>query len=169
MHGCAHYEQKCRLFAPCCNKWYTCRLCHDAASDHEVDRYTYATMCCMLCQKVQPVGQTCMNCQASMARYYCSVCHLFEDSTSPVRSIYHCDACGICRVGKGIEKDFFHCPRCDICMALNLRDRHKCVENSLRANCPVCLQYMFTSTKVVIFLVRRSRRAHRGRLAERST
>jgi len=88
-----------------------------------------------------------------MARYYCDVCHLFEDSMA--RSIYHCPHCGICRVGRGLGQDFFHCPRCDICMAIALKDNHRCVENSLKANCPVCMQYMFTSTKVVVFMVRR--------------
>ena len=87
-----------------------------------------------------------------MARYHCTICHLFEDSRS--RRIYHCADCRICRVGEGLGKDFFHCPRCDICMAMSLKDKHTCVEQTLRANCPVCLQYMFTSTKVVVFMVR---------------
>jgi len=62
VHGCQHYQTKCRILAPCCRRWFTCRLCHDAASDHEVDRYAITTMCCMLCQTVQPVGAVCTAC-----------------------------------------------------------------------------------------------------------
>jgi hypothetical protein len=68
--GCKHYQQKCRLLAPCCQRWYTCRLCHDADADHEVDRYAYTTMCCMLCGTVQPVGPACTHCNASVRLQY---------------------------------------------------------------------------------------------------
>ena len=37
--GCRHYKRRCRLVAPCCGVPYVCRLCHDEASDHHVDRY----------------------------------------------------------------------------------------------------------------------------------
>ena len=37
----------------------------------------------------------CASCGASMARYYCSICHLFDDE--PGRHIYHCPFCNFCR------------------------------------------------------------------------
>jgi hypothetical protein len=94
----------------------------------------------------------CVCVPGQMAKYYCATCHLFEDS--PTRPIYHCPDCRICRVGRGLGHDFFHCPRCDICMAIGRRAGHRCVENALKTNCPICQQYMFTSTRVVIFMVR---------------
>lgn len=37
--GCTHYKRNCALVAPCCNKIYTCRLCHDEQEHHKIDRY----------------------------------------------------------------------------------------------------------------------------------
>jgi len=36
--GCKHYKQNCKLVAPCCNKLFTCRRCHDEVADHLMDR-----------------------------------------------------------------------------------------------------------------------------------
>lgn len=36
--GCNHYKRKCKLFAPCCDKLFTCIRCHDEEADHSVDR-----------------------------------------------------------------------------------------------------------------------------------
>lgn len=38
---------------------------------------------------------SCTACGASMARYYCPICHLFDDE--PGRHIYHCPFCNFCR------------------------------------------------------------------------
>ena len=32
---CHHYERECLIIAPCCNKVFPCRLCHDDKSDHK--------------------------------------------------------------------------------------------------------------------------------------
>lgn len=52
-------------------------------------------MCCMLCGTRQPVAGSCSSCGGSMAGYYCSICHLFDDE--PGRDIYHCPFCNVCR------------------------------------------------------------------------
>eukprot|EP01041_Mallomonas_annulata_P006915 gene6915-14045_t len=38
--GCSHYKRGCKLVAPCCNRAFTCRLCHDDhyQNDHTLDR-----------------------------------------------------------------------------------------------------------------------------------
>ena len=141
----------CKILAPCCGKWFTCRLCHDAVNDHEVDRYSIKTMICMVCKAVQPASPECNNCGIQMARYYCSICHIWENKSD--RPIYHCSDCKICRVGQGLEIDYFHCPTCDICMSMSMKGKHHCVEKSLHSNCPICFEYMFTSTKHVVFMV----------------
>jgi ribosomal protein S27AE len=35
---------------------------------------------------------------------------------------------------------------------MTLKDKHKCLENTLDRDCPICLGYLFTSTQPVIFL-----------------
>jgi tyrosyl-DNA phosphodiesterase 2 len=90
-----------------CERWYTCRFCHDLAEDHILPRKETKNMLCMLCGCAQRVSDTCVKCGETAARYYCGVCKLWNDDSN--KSIYHCNDCGICRVGQGLGKDFFHC------------------------------------------------------------
>ncbi|GBF95645.1 hypothetical protein Rsub_08627 [Raphidocelis subcapitata] len=141
--GCRHYRRRAQLVAPCCGKAFTCRLCHDEASDHRMDRYSVAEMVCMPCGLRQPVAAACARCGEGAARYYCSICHLFDDE--PGRSIYHCPFCNVCRRGQGLGVDFFHCMQCNACMSLSLFNQHTCRERAMEGNCPVCHEYLFDS------------------------
>lgn len=135
----------------CCGKWSVCRFCHDEESDHHVNRHATQQMMCMHCNLIQPVAQTCVGCQQLLGRYYCDVCKLWD--SDPKKNIYHCDKCGICRIGKGLGQDYFHCDKCNVCMAIHLKDNHRCIERNLESDCPICGEYMFTSTHTVIFMV----------------
>ncbi|KAJ3411385.1 hypothetical protein HDV05_002310 [Chytridiales sp. JEL 0842] len=150
--GCKHYQRATKLQAHCCGKWYTCRFCHDEVSDHNIIRNLTTTMMCMYCNMVQPAGQDCINpeCCKKVSKYYCKECKLWDDD--PRKNIYHCYDCGICRIGKGLGQDYFHCKKCNVCMAISLKGRHKCIERNLESDCPICGEYMFTSTTTVIFM-----------------
>ncbi|CAI9281352.1 unnamed protein product [Lactuca saligna] len=142
--GCKHYKRNCKLVASCCNKSYTCRHCHDEATDHVMDRKATTMMICMKCLIIQPIGPTCstVSCNSlSMARYYCSICKLFDDE----RQIYHCPHCDLCRIGEGLGIDFFHCMNCNACMSKSL-SKHICREKCLEVDCPICHEYIFTSS-----------------------
>ncbi|KAI9209647.1 zinc-ribbon-domain-containing protein, partial [Polychytrium aggregatum] len=150
--GCSHYQRSAKLQAHCCGKWFTCRFCHDEISDHNIIRNLTTTMMCMYCSTVQPAGQQCINtaCGRKVSKYYCHECKLWDDD--PKKNIYHCYDCGICRIGKGLGIDYFHCKKCNVCMAISLKNRHKCIERNLESDCPICGEYMFTSTTTVIFM-----------------
>ncbi|XP_026190618.1 uncharacterized protein LOC34623526 [Cyclospora cayetanensis] len=117
--GCTHYRRKCKIVAPCCQRIYWCRHCHNEANEenqenaHEVDRHAVEEVVCATCGVRQPV--------------------------------YHCDECGICRSGG--RESFFHCPTCGSCYPLQLRNKHKCLENAMKRQCPVCLEDMFSSLR----------------------
>lgn len=115
------------------------------------DRQDTKNMLCMICLKLQPAGQYCEYCNEQMACYYCDKCKLWDNDSS--KSIYHCDECGICRQGKGLGEDFFHCKKCNICMSISMK-QHKCIERNLECDCPICGEYLFTSTSTVIFMVK---------------
>ncbi|XP_016511441.2 zinc finger protein BRUTUS-like At1g74770 isoform X1 [Nicotiana tabacum] len=146
--GCNHYKRNCKLLAPCCKKLFTCIRCHDdTTTDHSLDRKTITQMMCMKCLKIQPVGPSCStpSCSSfSMGRYYCKICKLFDDE----RQIYHCPFCNLCRLGKGLGNDYFHCMNCNACMSKSL-SIHICREKCLEENCPICHEYIFTSTNPV--------------------
>lgn len=108
--GCLHYRRNVKLQCAACEKWYTCRLCHDEAEEHILPRKLTKHMLCMLCGYAQKASDTCVNCGECAAQYYCNVCKLWSDDVN--KPIYHCDDCGICRVGHGLDKDFFHCKAC---------------------------------------------------------
>ncbi|PKA59692.1 RING finger and CHY zinc finger domain-containing protein 1 [Apostasia shenzhenica] len=146
-YGCEHYKRNCKLMAACCNKLFTCRFCHDKVSDHSMDRKATTEMMCMRCLAVQPIGPTCQTPSCSeflMAKYYCNICKFFDDE----RSVYHCPFCNLCRVGKGLGIDFFHCMKCNCCLGMKLVE-HKCREKGLETNCPICCDFLFTSSAAV--------------------
>ncbi len=105
--GCEHYRRNVKLQCFTCQRWYTCRLCHNENEDHILPRAETRHMLCMLCGHAQRAGDMCAKCGTSAARYYCNTCKLWNDD--PEKSIYHCNDCGICRVGEGLGKDFIHC------------------------------------------------------------
>lgn len=107
MLGCAHYKRNIKLQCSACDRWYTCRFCHDEVEDHSLNRRETKNMLCMLCGCAQPASEECAQCGERGAWYYCSVCKLWDDDSK--KSIYHCNDCGICRVGQGLGKDFYHC------------------------------------------------------------
>ena len=105
--GCSHYKRNVKLQCSTCDRWYTCRLCHDENEDHVLVRKETKNMLCMLCGCAQRAGEFCVDCGERTAWYYCNVCKLWDND--PSKSIYHCNDCGICRKGRGLGKDFFHC------------------------------------------------------------
>ncbi|KAL6182863.1 hypothetical protein ACLB2K_044275 [Fragaria x ananassa] len=145
--GCEHYKRNCKLRAACCGKLFACRFCHDNVSDHSMDRKATSEMMCMCCLNIQPVGPICTtpSCnELSMANYYCNICKFFDDE----RTVYHCPFCNLCRLGKGLGNDFFHCMTCNCCLGIKLVN-HKCLEKSLETNCPICCDFLFTSSATV--------------------
>jgi len=143
--GCKHYQRGCKKLATCCGQLFTCRVCHDDVSDHKIDRYATEQMMCMHCKEIQPINQICQNpkCGQKLARYYCSVCKFHDDTEN--KNIYHCAQCGLCRIGKGLSIDFFHCEKCNMCYPISDSTSHKCIENNMKSDCPICHTDLFTS------------------------
>ncbi|RIA96463.1 zinc-ribbon-domain-containing protein [Glomus cerebriforme] len=148
--GCKHYRRGAKLQSNCCNRWFTCRFCHDDACDHQIDRHATKNMMCMYCQTIQPVNKSCNKCERELARYYCDKCKFWDDK--PDKHIYHCDSCKICRVGRGLGIDYFHCDVCDCCLQIRLKDSHRCIEKNLERDCVICGEYLFTSISQAIFM-----------------
>ncbi|KAH8687828.1 hypothetical protein BGZ60DRAFT_522468 [Tricladium varicosporioides] len=149
--GCRHYKRNVKLQCSACEKWYTCRLCHDEAEDHILNRKATKYMLCMLCGYAQGAAEFCVGCGERTAWYYCDVCKLWDND--PNKSIYHCNDCGICRKGRGLGKDFFHCKTCGVCMSMSVEHSHKCIERVSDCDCPICGEYMFTSPQPVVFML----------------
>ncbi|KAH8811777.1 hypothetical protein F5884DRAFT_783397 [Xylogone sp. PMI_703] len=149
--GCKHYKRNVKLQCSTCDRWYTCRLCHDEVEDHVLIRKETKNMLCMLCGSAQRAGEFCVKCGERAAWYYCPICKLWDND--PNKNIYHCNDCGICRKGLGLGKDFFHCKTCGVCMSMSVETSHKCIERVSDCDCPICGEYMFTSLQPVVFMV----------------
>jgi hypothetical protein len=61
---CPHYDSNCRIVAPCCNKIFGCRVCHDEAVEEQqpvgavrnhgpLDRYSINQIVCKQCGMLQ--------------------------------------------------------------------------------------------------------------------
>ena len=136
--GCEHYSRGCAFVYPCCNKAYTCRLCHDAASDHEADRKSVKEMICMHCGERQPPEKQCRACKRSLSNYFCKICRFADDDKD--NETYHCPYCNVCRRGKGLGIDFYHCMKCNQCISLERSVSHRCREGHAptEGSCPIC-------------------------------
>ncbi|XP_014769475.1 RING finger and CHY zinc finger domain-containing protein 1 isoform X3 [Octopus bimaculoides] len=139
---CSHYKRDCSLVAPCCNKVYVCRVCHDDVEDHTLDRTTVEKIVCNKCSTKQPVSDRCSNCDIKFAQYFCAKCRLYDSNDLKQ---FHCDGCRLCRVGG--RENYFHCEKCDVCLLLSMKDTHECLEKISHNECPVCLQNLHTSRK----------------------
>ncbi|CDJ59424.1 zinc finger (CHY type) protein, putative [Eimeria maxima] len=126
--GCSHYRRKCKIVAPCC----------------EIDRHAVEEVICAACDTRQPVSNKCMQCQVTFGAYFCPICKFWDD-LGEKKKVYHCGDCGICRLGG--RENYFHCQTCDSCYPLQLQNKHKCLENAMRRQCPVCLEDMFSSLR----------------------
>ncbi|KAG4133201.1 hypothetical protein ERO13_D08G082300v2 [Gossypium hirsutum] len=150
-HGCDHYKRRCKILAPCCNKIFPCRHCHNETSNslsnpkdhHDLVRQDVKQVICSICNTQQEVTQVCSHCGVNMGEYFCDICKFYDDDIT--KGQFHCNDCGICRVG-GRDK-FFHCEKCGSCYTVDLRDNHFCVENSMKSYCPICFEYLFDSVK----------------------
>lgn len=154
--NCGHYISSCKIISKCCNKEFGCRICHDAnVKDHEINRYKIEEVVCNMCKMRQPVSNECINESCSnkkFASYYCNVCHLY--SHEPFSEIYHCDKCNICRICTfgSSRDDYFHCNKCGGCINIKVKETHKCVEDSLKNDCCICLENIFLSREHVVIL-----------------
>ena len=53
---CVHYERKCNIVAPCCNRIFGCRICHDEFSPPghpPMNRFLIREVVCKLCNTRQ--------------------------------------------------------------------------------------------------------------------
>ncbi|KAI9773947.1 MAG: hypothetical protein M1840_006173 [Geoglossum simile] len=147
--GCHHYKRNVKLQCSICSRWYTCRFCHDDTEDHSLVRKDTKNMLCMLCGCAQPASERCLGCGERAAWYYCDKCKLWDNDSD--KAIYHCNDCGLCRIGRGLGKDYYHCKTCSVCVSMSMKD-HRCIERSTDCDCPICGEYMFTSTLTVVFM-----------------
>ncbi|PVU96834.1 hypothetical protein BB561_000911 [Smittium simulii] len=105
-------------------------------------------MKCGYCNLEQEIGQYCKGCGECMGKYYCEICKFLDNSTD--KGIFHCSKCGLCR--KGHQKNFYHCDGCSACISIHAKNNHVCIENSLKSDCAVCMEHLFTSVEPVVIL-----------------
>ncbi|KAL6516023.1 hypothetical protein OROGR_019328 [Orobanche gracilis] len=142
LYGCKHYERRCKIRAPCCDKIFTCRHCHNEATNalsnpkerHEIVRHDVKQVVCAVCGTEQQVASTCSNCGVKFGEYFCDICKFYDDDQV------------------GGRENFFHCPKCGSCYGVSLHNNHLCVEDSMKGHCPICYEFLFDSTKQTTIL-----------------
>lgn len=78
--ACVHYERNCSIVAPCCNRVFGCRICHDelSPSGHPpLDRFTIREVVCKNCNTRQNASNQCVECQTVFGEYHCGTCNLW--------------------------------------------------------------------------------------------
>ena len=144
---CQHYKRRCLFVTPCCNKKYSCRLCHNEAEDHELDRSSIDLLVCSQCHFQQKVSAHCTQCGICFGLYSCLECRLFDDSD---KMQFHCKDCGFCRIGG--RENFVHCNSCEICLDKNFFPKHNCRAECGKDLCPICFESVHSSTRGNVFV-----------------
>lgn len=142
---CNHYRNSCTFFAKCCNYFYNCKRCHNENNEHE---FICNEIKCDSCSVLQRFSQKCESCSLLFGTFCCEYCKLLD--STPDKFIFHCYKCGICRIGK--REDYTHCDKCNCCLYNLYFNDHKCLDNRLKRNCPICLEYLDTSTGKIMIL-----------------
>ena len=153
IRGCKHYRRGCYIRAACCGRVYPCRLCHDQAEDHEIDRFAPKQIVSAHCHRLQGLSNHCTNpaCAADPdfgTVHYCLPCRIW--SSDPAKPMFHCDKCRLCRVGT--PETTRHCDTCGCCYNAAAFEGHTCHANRLSGMCPVCQRQLFGSTVPAMFL-----------------
>jgi hypothetical protein len=92
----------------------------DPQQRHELDRTAVREVVCALCEKRQPIAETCYACGVEFGEYRCLRCSFYDDDVT--KQQFHCEKCGICRVGG--QENYFHCDKCAACYHNQLQVRH---------------------------------------------
>mmetsp|Transcript_20162 Transcript_20162/g.56175 ORF Transcript_20162/g.56175 Transcript_20162/m.56175 type:complete len:363 (-) Transcript_20162:453-1541(-) len=140
---CGHYERNCNIVAPCCNRVFGCRICHDEMSPPghpPMNRFHVREVVCKLCNTRQAASNHCISCQTVFGEYHCHICNLWMAQS---RKPFHCHQCGFCRVGG--RESFRHCNECCMCISVSVFNTHQCFKDKYKNNCPVCREDMFSS------------------------
>eukprot|EP00586_Coscinodiscus_wailesii_P002066 CAMPEP_0172485424 /NCGR_PEP_ID=MMETSP1066-20121228/13481_1 /TAXON_ID=671091 /ORGANISM="Coscinodiscus wailesii, Strain CCMP2513" /LENGTH=371 /DNA_ID=CAMNT_0013250705 /DNA_START=106 /DNA_END=1221 /DNA_ORIENTATION=- len=141
--SCAHYERNCNIIAPCCNKAFGCRVCHDEMSPPghgPMDRFAIKEIICKECNTRQETSNKCVKCGVTFGEYHCDKCNLWM---ALGKKPFHCSDCGFCRVGG--RDAFRHCHHCCMCISVTVFETHNCMKDKYKNNCPVCREDMFSS------------------------
>ena len=145
LQTCQHYKRPIAILANCCQKWFSCHVCHNEQSDHDIIRSETKRIKCLECNTEQDISNQCINkdCYLSgqLCYYYCNICCLHVDD--PTKDIYHCDKCTICRIGK--KDEMFHCEKCNACYNKLNMDTHSCSSKRYDDKCPICCESVFHS------------------------
>ncbi|OAF70788.1 Androgen receptor N-terminal-interacting protein [Intoshia linei] len=140
--GCKHYFRKCKIIANCCNRAFWCRMCHDDACSHKINRREIKLIICQKCNIEQEVSSTCKFCNTCFGKYFCRRCVLYDDVD---KKQYHCNKCRSCRVGG--RDNYEHCCKCGMCILISFFDKHPCIPDSAFGNCTICLESLMESRK----------------------
>ncbi|XP_043096567.1 RING finger and CHY zinc finger domain-containing protein 1 [Puntigrus tetrazona] len=144
--GCEHYVRSCLLKAPCCGKFYVCRLCHDGEENHQMDRFKVREVKCAACNNVQESQQICKECKMKFGEYYCDICHLFDKD----KKQYHCQPCTIYNLLSGDVQNWVSAYRCPLCMhsALNMKEWWEERDKEI-AQTPMPTEYQDTTVRII--------------------
>ena len=144
--NCNLNHNYCKVYCNKCNLYWNCVNCHNnEIIEHILINNTIRQILCILCQKIQKTSNKCNNCNTIFSEYYCDKCKIWRKEN---KNIYHCNKCKICKLG--IKSKSYHCDKCNLCFS-NI-NRHKCFENKLKSNCPICYDNLYYSKKDIIMI-----------------
>ncbi|XP_044502493.1 E3 ubiquitin-protein ligase MIEL1-like [Mangifera indica] len=140
---CEHYQRRCKIRSPCCDKIFLCRHCHNEAVNslcnpkdhHELVRENFKQVICSRCNTQQEVAQILCSLLGQMGEYFCNICEFHGDDIS--KGQFHYDDCGI---GRSLSLSNVYCESTGSRYSISAHNDRVCIENSMKNYCPVCYE-----------------------------
>ena len=132
-YGCDHYPKNCKIKYKCCDKWYTCKFCHNEKEFHTANKNDCEKISCLKCNTIQEISNECINCNIKFGEYFCKKCTNHNNFDN---NLFHCNKCEMCI--QGDKKEFRHCDSCNMCLHISIINNHKCIADRNMSNCPIC-------------------------------
>lgn len=139
---CSHYQRRCSIITPCCNRVVCCISGHDSGRSCSTSLRSYRTrintIVCNNCGVRQAVSGQCRYCRVLFGRYFCRTCLIWDSGPA-----FHCTHCGYCVAAR--RSDTRHCFVCNKCYPLTSL-HHNCASSSvINGPCAVCGHSMHAS------------------------
>ncbi|GJN31465.1 hypothetical protein PR202_gb19865 [Eleusine coracana subsp. coracana] len=130
--GCKHYRRRCRIRAPCCNDVFHCRHCHNESTVRPLllSSTLWDQLLCFSCYLPSRVVLV-----PGPGDWIGSRMTGTSSTGTPSNRLTRSTIIAKIVASAGS------------CYSTTLRDKHYCIENSMKNNCPICYEYMFDSLR----------------------
>uniref|UniRef100_A0A0D9VTZ4 RING-type domain-containing protein n=1 Tax=Leersia perrieri TaxID=77586 RepID=A0A0D9VTZ4_9ORYZ len=138
--GCKHYRRRCRIRAPCCNDVFHCRHCHNESTVRAFVAFSSSLRKMATSSIATQSNRSSVSFVTPSSRCVTTAAFAWESTSAGSANSWTTILTGSISIAKIVAS-------AGSCYSVSLRDKHYCIENSMKNNCPICYEYLFDSLR----------------------